>query len=993
MAVFEKLHENPGVLHVGTCKNRSYYLPKASPEETESSRVRTLNGTWSFRYFDSFLDVFPDGSAGDICLDEDDMDEIEVPSNWQTAGFDKNMYTNVRYPIPFDPPFVPDENPCGLYLRRFDMTEEALQNKTFLNFEGVDSCFYLWVNEQFAGYSQVSHSTSEFDISDLLQNGENTVAVLVLKWCDGTYLEDQDKLRMSGIFRDVYLISRPQSFIRDFFVKTNLSADLKKAEITVELSLCGTPEITAQLFAPCGAQVGVCTGGDVHFTLENPTLWNAEDPLQYTLRLSAPEEVIEQKIGLSRIEIREGVLYFNNVKIKLRGVNRHDSDPVTGSTISREQAKRDLFLMKQHNINAIRTSHYPDAPWFLQLCSEYGFYVIAEADIEGHGAATQSGGYSMDEYSENAMNPIFENAILDRIQRSVIRDKNNACVLMWSYGNETGWGENFEKAGAWVKAYDPARLTHYENCHWSVKGRENDLSSLDTHSRMYASVEEIDAYFADPANKKPFVQCEYIHAMGNGPGDAEAYQQQIMKYDGFMGGFVWEWCDHSVYGGTTPDNRDIYRYGGDFGEFPHDGNFCMDGLVYPDRTPHTGLLEYKNVIRPVRASLVSREKSEIRLTNYRDFTNTMDYLLVAWEIQQDGDTVACGVLENVDIAPHESAVITLPERIPTAGDVTVILNYSAKLSDSPFFTRGHALGFDQLMVSASPYEEEPLTPGNISVMADTRFVTVTGDNFRYVFSKTAGMFESMVLNNEAVLTRPMLWNIYRAPTDNDQYVNVEWQKAGYDRTTIKVYSCESFVENGIAKINCKLSIGAVCLRPFLKLTCCFEIDDTGRVRAKIDGEKDMERPFLPRFGLRMFLSKRFNTAEYFGYGPLEAYEDKHQASYLGHFAQTTEELFEDYVKPQENGSHFGCKSVTVTDGAGAVTVTAAKPFSFNLSRYTQEELLTKRHNYELEKCPDTVFCFDYRMSGVGSNSCGPALAKEMQLNEEKFTFAFDLMVE
>ena len=522
---FQKMHENPDVLHVGTCQNRSYFLPKAPEDGEESTRVCLLNGTWSFRYFDSFLDVFPEGSEGEICFDEEDMDEIEVPSCWQNAGYDRHQYTNVRYPFPYDPPYVPDENPCGLYLRRFCMNAEDLTQKIYLNFEGVDSCFYLWINEQFAGYSQVSHSTSEFDITDLLNEGENSVAVLVVKWCDGSYLEDQDKLRMSGIFRDVYLIRRPLAHIRDYFVKTTVSDDLSHADIRVEMDFIGLPDVTAELYDAEGALLESTAGAEPNFALENPHLWNAEDPYQYTIVFRTADEVIEQKVGISKIEIRDSVLYFNNVKIKLRGVNRHDSDPVTGYTISREQAKRDLFLMKQHNINAVRTSHYPNAPWFLQLCSEYGFYVIAEADIEGHGAATQTGGYGMDEYADNALNPIFDKAIMDRIQRSVIRDKNNACVLMWSYGNETGWGPSFEKAGAWVREYDPSRLTHYENTYYDARGHKNDLSSLTTESRMYSAPEWIDEYMVDPKYTKPLVLCEYIHAMGNGPGDAEQYQQ------------------------------------------------------------------------------------------------------------------------------------------------------------------------------------------------------------------------------------------------------------------------------------------------------------------------------------------------------------------------------------------------------------------------------------------------------------------------------------
>ena len=986
---FEKLHENPAVLHVGTCPNRSYYLPQSPLGDDD--RVISLNGTWSFRYYDSFLDVFPADPNEGIGFDEDDMDEIEVPSCWQNAGYGRHQYTNVNYPIPYDPPYVPDENPAGLYLRTFTVTPEMMARRTFLNFEGVDSCLYLWINEEFAGYSQVSHSTSEFEITDLLREGENSIAVLVLQWCDGTYLEDQDKLRMSGIFRDVYLLSRPEAHIRDFFVKTSLNDAFSKAEIAVEIECAGSPEVTAELYSPEGALLAQCTG-DVRFTVENPALWNAEDPVQYKLVLRTADEVIQQMVGISKIEIKDGVLYFNGVKIKLRGVNRHDSDPVTGYTISRAQAMRDLFLMKQHNINAIRTSHYPNAPWFLQLCSEFGFYVIAEADVEGHGAATQSGGYSMDEYADNALNPIFEEAIFDRIQRSVIRDKNNACVLMWSYGNESGWGPAFEKAGKWIHAYDPARLTHYENTYYNAHGYQNDLSDMDVTSRMYPENKWIDEYFADENNKLPLVLCEYIHAMGNGPGDAEAYQQQIMKYDGFMGGFVWEWCDHSVYGGSTPDNRDIFRYGGDFGEFPHDGNFCMDGLVWPDRTPHTGLLEYKNVIRPVRAKLLGTDPVRVELTNHRDFTSTAEYLILSWEIQQDGDTVACGVEENIDIAPHDTGVLELPVSAPEGGDVTVLLNYSAKREDGEFFPRGHALGFDQLIVSRGTYTPAAPTPGDITLEEDNRTITVQSPAFRYVFDKSTGLFKTMVRHNVSVLTRPMGWNVYRAPTDNDRNIRTSWEYAGYDRSVPKVYTADAKVENGVAVITATLSLAAVWRRPFVKLTAVFTVDADGQVTAKIDGSRDTARPSLPRFGVRMFLPKPYDTVEYFGYGPYEAYLDKHQASYLGRFAQHIDDLYEDYIKPQENGSHCGCSEITVTDGASAVRVTGSE-LSFNLSRYTQEELAAKAHNYELSEADDTVFCVDYKMSGVGSNSCGPALAEEMQLKEESFTFSFDLVLE
>ena len=619
--------------HAGVEPDRAYYIPFAPGQDPDapresSERFILLNGTWRMKLYDR-ISAVPE----EFCqpgFDDGGFSPMPVPSCWQTQGLDRHQYSNVRYPIPYDPPFVPHADPCGAYRTVFRADEALCARRLYLNFEGVDSFYYVWVNGRRVGHSQVSHSTSEFDISSLLTAGDNTLAVLVLQWCDGSYLEDQDKLRMSGIFRDVYLIARPQAFLRDYFVKESFAPDFSHAQVTVELMPEGKLDLTASLYAPDGTLVAACEHPKDSAVLEvpAPVLWNAEHPAQYTLVLETPDECIVQMVGLRKIEVIDGVVYLNGVDIKFRGVNRHDSDPVTGYTISREQALLDLALMKRHNVNAIRTSHYPNAPWFLQMCSEYGFYVIGEADMESHGMAMRYGNHSNENYADAADDPQFGEAILDRMQRSVIRDKNNAAVVIWSLGNESGWGENFEAAGRWAKEYDPSRLLHYENFLTYHKVRKPDFSMLDLYSRMYAPLDQVRDYFAGkdldenlPEKKLPFIQCEYIHAMGNGPGDAEDYQQLIMEYDGFCGGFVWEWCDHAVYGGTTPDNRPIYRYGGDFGEFPHDGNFCMDGLVYPDRTPHTGLLEYKNVIRPIRARRAEGKADTFILHNYLDFTN------------------------------------------------------------------------------------------------------------------------------------------------------------------------------------------------------------------------------------------------------------------------------------------------------------------------------------------------------------------------------------
>ena len=995
-----QFHEDPQILHVGTCPIRSYYLPFADEEESHtgvSSRVFSLDGEWAFRYFESFGQAV-DPEEG-LCFDEEEMGSIPVPSCWQNHGYGRHMYTNVRYPFPVDPPYVPDENPCGLYVRHFELEEKDQEARWFLNFEGVDSCFYLWVNGEFAGYSQVSHATSEFELTELLQEGDNTLAVLVLQWCDGSYLEDQDKLRMSGIFRDVYLIARPQAFLRDYFVKESFAPDFSHAQVTVELMPEGKLDLTASLYAPDGTLVAACEHPKDSAVLEvpAPVLWNAEHPAQYTLVLETPDECIVQMVGLRKIEVIDGVVYLNGVNIKFRGVNRHDSDPVTGYTISREQALLDLALMKRHNVNAIRTSHYPNAPWFLQMCSEYGFYVIGEADMESHGMAMRYSEHSNENYADAADDPQFGEAILDRMQRSVIRDKNNAAVVIWSLGNESGWGENFEAAGRWAKEYDPSRLLHYENFLTYHKARKPDFSMLDLYSRMYASLDQVRDYFAGkdldenlPEKKLPFIQCEYIHAMGNGPGDAEDYQQLIMEYDGFCGGFVWEWCDHAVYGGTTPDNRPIYRYGGDFGEFPHDGNFCMDGLVYPDRTPHTGLLEYKNVIRPIRARRAEGKADTFILHNYLDFTNAEDFLTVSYEISQDGEVLYGGELELPHLPPHGEAEVVLPA-LPEGGVCTLLLSYATKAAGD-FCTAGHALGFDEIVLHDEPFFLDAPAEGPVELEETGDAVVLTGEKFRYVFNKHTGLFDSLVWQNRNYLEKPMGWNLYRAPTDNDQYIRHQWELAGYHRPTVKVYGVQvSRLENGGVCVTCQLSIAALTVSPFLRVEAQWAIDAQGRIDASLDCRRDGRFPWLPRFGVRLFLPRDFASVEYFGYGPYESYQDKHQASHLGVYAQAVDAMHEDYLKPQENSSHWGCRYVTLTDGAYSLTASSETPFSMNVSPYTQEELAEKKHNYELTKCGQTVFCLDYKMSGVGSNSCGPELLPQYRLEEEEFAFRFTLM--
>ena len=1006
--IVPRYYENLNVLHENTMPARAYYIPASKRMDNlmehreESDRMQLLNGTWKFQYYNSIYDIQESFFEKDY--DTEKFDEIQVPSVWQMEGYDTHQYTNIRYPFPFDPPYVPQDIPCGAYVHTFVYHKDENAPKALLNFEGVDSCFYVWINGSYVGYSQVSHMTSEFDITDLLQDGENTIAVLVMKWCDGSYLEDQDKFRMSGIFRDVYILKRPEQAISDYYIKTKIEDLFATVELDVKFYSSANVKISIEDKNGAVVAVGsIAEEGIAVLEIASPELWNTENPYLYKLILETENEVIVDHIALRKIEIKDQVIYLNGQKIKFRGVNRHDSDPVTGFTINLEQITTDLTLMKQHNFNAIRSSHYPNAPFFYEMCDKYGFMVIDEADIEAHGPFMI---YRKEDTDYNrfkrwnemiADDPAWEEAIVDRVKLMVERDKNRFCIVMWSMGNESAYGCNFEKALEWTKNFDPDRITQYESARYRNYDETYDYSNLDVYSRMYPALSEIQEYL-DKDGSKPFLLVEYCHSMGNGPGDFEDYFQMIQDNDKMCGGFVWEWCDHAIAHGTAENGKTIYAYGGDHGEEIHDGNFCMDGLVYPDRTVHTGLLEYKNVYRPVRVVSYDKESGELVLHNYMDFDDLKDYVKISYELTQDGLVISKGKLAEVSVAPHSEGKTDLKVNVQENGKCYLKLIYHLK-KEMPLLEENHILGFDEIEVSqkdakcqlAEKWLEKTATDSELQVNEDDTQIHIKGREFAYTIDRRTALFTEMKFAGREYLNHPMELNIWRAPTDNDMYIKAEWKKAHYDKAYTRAYTTEVVQGKHGVKIVSHASVVAETVQKILDVTITWKIDASGKIDADIEAAKDGEFPDLPRFGVRMFLDKKLSDARYFGMGPKESYRDKHQASSHGLYRANVRDLHEDYIRPQENGSHYDCGYVELNNSRYGMAAFSESTFSFNASYYTQEELEKKTHNYELAESDSVVFCVDYALNGIGSNSCGPVVLDQYRFNDVLFRFQFTLV--
>lgn len=971
-------HEDPTALHIGTLEDHCYFIPFTNNQDpfqrrTMSDELELLNGEWRFQYYDSVIDLEDD------FLHQSISNTIQVPSNWQLQGYDKPQYTNISYPFTYDPPYVPDDIPVGIYQREYRYQKDGLER--ILTFEGVDSCFYLYVNDVFVGYSQVSHAISQFNITSYLKEEDNSITVVVLKWCDGSYLEDQDKIRLSGIFRDVYILSRPVERIKDFQIHTKLSDTMDLAEFSITVQGAFSKITLYDLDGTVLVSKELEDNVEWKEKIANPKLWSAENPVLYRLVIESNGEKIGEYVGFREIHVKDEVVVFNGKPIKFLGVNRHDSYVDTGYYASYEQMFTDLKMMKRHNINAVRTSHYPNAPEFYQLCDQMGLYVIDEADYECHGCIDAYNDFNW-EWAKGycgvaliSVNPMFKQAVIDRVHKLVKRDYNRPCVLFWSMGNEAGYGENVRAAALHAKSLDDSRLIHYESI-----GRLDDTSTdvLDVVSMMYPEIESFETnILKDKSEMRPFVLCEYCHAMGNGPGDLEDYHQLFYRNNRLCGGFVWEWCDHSIQIGTNEDGTPQYGYGGDFGERHHDGNFCCDGLIYPNRTPHTGLLELAQVYRPIRVEKGEGEGNFIFLS-FLDFVNAEDSMECHYELTENGDVIKAGQVEFV-LPPRGKAYIHIEAARDLSGDSTYIQFHFTAKRDTLCRSKGDSICFDQLLLVEKNQKMKITTSsGKLEVNEENLCYRISSTDIRYVVNRRTGEIDSIQYEGKELLRHPISFNFFRAPIDNDS-MRGEWYRLHLTDYVQKVYHSELRTFDGGVEIHLKEAFGWSMYQPFAKGTIQYRFYDGGELGVEAQLETSSKVTLLPRFGLRLFLNQELNDVSYYGYGPYESYIDKHQASYFGKFKDHVDQMHEDYIKPQENSSHWGCKYLEIGNDSVKLHIEAKDDFSFNASRYTQEELASKKHNFELVASDSNVICIDAMMAGVGSNSCGPMLATKYRI--------------
>ncbi len=996
-------HKDLKTLHVNTLKPRAYFIPYDSLEDAlsgdrnNSYYLTSLCENWSFKYFDTYEDVTDELFFADY--DTSALPEVQVPGNFQLykiGEYDRPLYSNLMYPFPTDPPFVPEDNPCGVYFKDFTVTEEMLSRDSIITFEGVASCFYLYVNGHFAGYSQISHATSEFNISEYLHAGENRITVLNVKWCDGSYLEDQDFFRLSGIFREVYILSRNKIRANDIEIRREFNDDLSEAVLKVKCDLTEKTTVLYGLSSPSGELLaqGEAENGSFDIKIEKPLLWNDETPYVYTLFVTVEDEIIPFQTALVKAEIKDKKLLINNKPVKLRGINRHDSSAENGYAVTVDEMKRDLLLLKSANVNAIRTSHYPNDPRFYDLAEALGFYFINEADIETHGMGyNNEKEWDWTRWSLLSEIPEWREAYVDRAAHLYERDKNRGSVIMWSLGNESGCGKNHRAMREYIKGRDKNAIVHYENAHLEFKAvpeGENFSDISDVESRMYAGTEYIEGYLNNPEYTKPFYMCEYVCSMST--GDVYDFWKLVDKYENFCGGCIWEFCDHAI---NVPDENGNprYYYGGDFGDFPNNGICCIDGLVFPDRTPRPGYYDMKKVYEPFRGSY---KDGVLKIKSVRYFKSLSD-LSLKWVISENGKTVAEGDIESLDIKPQEEKSYTLfKESDYSLGENAFLTVSFCQRNDTPWQKKGYEVGFLQFELpiskeaSTDAFEKLPLE----SVDGE-RFAEIICGDIKYTFDKPYGRISGIQKNGEELLLAPVTFDIYHPLTYNGGS-RATWLDNHFHKAVQKTYSTEILKNTDNIEIVTKIAFGGPSNPPAFKATVTYTFKNDGSFTVTSDGKIRESLALLPRLGLKITLKKDFENLSYFGLGGTgETYPDRYEAARFGEYETTVTDNFVHYVRPQENGLHFKTRRLSLSAPEKAellVKPFGMKDFAFNASHISAEQIDSARHDFELENEHKTILNLDWRFNAISESGERDTKENNRLLDDKEFSFGFDIKI-
>lgn len=995
--------ENYHLLHENRMAPRAYFFSYPTVEKARTFQRELsqfffpLSGQWQFHYFDHPL-LVPEVFYHSVM---NEWSTITVPNMWQMEGHGKPQYTDEGWPFPIDVPFVPTDNPTGAYQRKFTLNENWLNRQIIIKFDGVETYFEVYVNGQYVGLSKGSRLTAEFDISAFVQQGENLLSVRVMQWADSTYIEDQDMWWMAGIFRDVYLIGQQKVHIHDVVIRTDFSDDYQNATLSATLQLKNLTDKAAynyQLeYALFDGKQQIAGGHEmiaditkqtnVKFSqlIDAPRTWSAEDPYLYHLVITLNDangnivNIVPQRVGFRDIKVRNGLFYINNHYVKLHGVNRHDNDHIKSRAVSVARMKKDIILMKQHNINSVRTAHYPNDPRFYELCDIYGLFVMAETDVETHGFV------NVGDLSHITNDPDWQLVFVDRIERHVHAQINHPSIIMWSLGNESGYGCNISAMYHAAKAIDDTRLIHYEE--------DRDAEVVDVISTMYSRVQMMNA-FGEYPHAKPRIICEYAHAMGNGPGGLSEYQNVLDKYDCLQGHYVWEWCDHGILA-QDEQGRSYYKYGGDFGDYPNNYNFCMDGLLYPDQTPSAGLKEYKQVIAPVKICQFNKETGQVTIQNRFWFSTLKGYTIQA-DVVAEGKVIATQHIQLPDLAANSDEIIKLA--LPEPDERETFINFTVRKIDATAYSdNNHEIAVYQFLIKANT----ALAPSFMCDVAiplqleETRLAwQIRGYNFNLTFSKLNGKLTNWLVDNIPYIFASPRLHFFKPMIDNHKQ---EYEGLWYP-AHLQIMQ-EHFRSIQVTRLGDSIlvDVTSIIAPPVfnfgMRCTYRYEIHPDGYVSVVLNGERYGEYPhIISAIGLNMGINQAFSQVLYYGRGPGENYQDSNKANLIGRYGSTVQELFINYPYPQNNGNHQDTRWLALMDHHGqGLLVKPYQPLNFSAWPYSNENVHQAQHQNELVASGYTTLNLDDQVMGLGSNSWGSEVLDSYRVYMDRFAFGFTLI--